>query len=521
MKRKRTPQKPVFKEYNQEQPLLLPPSLDELIPAGHIVRFINTALNGMKLDFLLRHYPGGGCSSYHPVMMLKVLIYAYTQNIYSSRQIAKALRENVQFMWISGNNRPDFRTINRFRGTVLKETIETVFSTVLELLLEKGVVRFEEYFVDGTKIEADAGRYTFVWKKGVEKNRAKLIAKIRDLLIHIDQVNDRENRNYGERDLEELCEDVEISADEIAAITEKINTELSDIGKAAMAAEIETLEQEHLPRLRKYEKQLKTCGKRNSYSKTDQDATFMRMKDDHMRNGQLKPGYNVQIGTENQFIMGYSVHQKAGDTTTLIPHLEKLESERGELPKTIIADAGYGSEENYAYLEGKNIEGYVKYNYLDQEKKRKYRTDPFRVENLDYDQTNDWYRCPAGRILRFRETRQKRTENGFAQEIRMYVCDDCRWCRYRLACHKSLSNRKIEVNPRLNAFKAQVRENLSSERGRALRARRCTEPETVFGDIKQNRKFRRFLLRGLEKVSTEWGLIAVSHNFLKLNRLMA
>ena len=248
MKRKRTPQKPVFKEYNQEQPLLLPPSLDELIPAGHIVRFINTALNGMKLDFLLRHYPGGGCSSYHPVMMLKVLIYAYTQNIYSSRQIAKALRENVQFMWISGNNRPDFRTINRFRGTVLKETIETVFSTVLELLLEKGVVRFEEYFVDGTKIEADAGRYTFVWKKGVEKNRAKLIAKIRDLLIHIDQVNDRENRNYGERDLEELCEDVEISADEIAAITEKINTELSDIGKAAMAAEIETLEQEHLPK---------------------------------------------------------------------------------------------------------------------------------------------------------------------------------------------------------------------------------------------------------------------------------
>lgn len=522
MKRKtRRPPEPVFKEYSQDQMLLLPPSLAELIPAQHVVRTINGALDRMDLTSLLCHYPGGGCSSYHPRMMLKVLIYAYTQKVYSSRMIAKALREQIPFMWIAGNNRPDFRTINRFRATVMKQTVESVFSGVVELLLEKGLVSYENYFIDGTKIEADAGRYTFVWRKSVARNKAKLQTKVRELLEHIDAVNDRENRDYGERDLEELGEGVEITAAELEAVVEKINRSVqSGDEESEDEVELKIVEEDHLPRLKRYEEQERICGERNSYSKTDHDATFMRMKDDHMRNGQLKPGYNVQIGTENQFILGYSIHQKPTDTTTLIPHLQKLKEQRGRLPGTIIADAGYGSEENYIYFEDEQIEHYVKYNYFHFEKKRVYRNDPYRVENLEYDAVDDRYRCPKGRWLYYLEDKYRMTSTGYKQNSRVYACEDCRWCRDRVLCHKSKYNRKIEINGKLNALKAKARANLESDKGKMLRSRRPIEVESVFGQTKQNRGFRRFLLRGMEKVSLEWGLVSIAHNFLKMNRCM-
>ena len=247
----------------------------------------------------------------------------------------------------------------------------------------------------------------------------------------------------------------------------------------------------------------------------------MRMKEDHMLNGQLKPGYNVQIGTENRFILGYSIHQKPTDTTTLIPHLEKVKKETGHVPSTVVADAGYGSEENYAYLEKERIDSYVKFNFFHLENKRKFRKNPFRKENLPYDSATDSFTCPAGQRLTFAHMKSRRSENGYEQTLRVYECEDCRWCRSRTACHSSRFNRRIEINPTLDMFRATAREKLTSETGRTLRARRAVEVETVFGDIKQNRRFRRFCLRGLEKVGIEWGLICTAHNFLKMNQAMA
>jgi transposase len=464
-------------------------------------------------------YSGGGCSSYHPRMMLKVLIYSYSQKIYSSRMIAKALRENIQFMWIAGSNRPDFRTINRFRSHVMNNTIEKIFTSVVELLLEKGLVSFEHYFVDGTKIESAANKYTFVWKRSTEKYRKKLQSNIRELFTHIDAVSSEENRRYGDRDLEEIGEGVEITAAEVEEVIKRINEDLNEADETPK--ELEKLKKEDLPRLKKYEEQLRVCGNRNSYSKTDHDATFMRMKEDHMRNGQLKPGYNVQIGTENQFILGYSVHQKPTDTTTLIPHLNKLKQQHNRLPNNIIGDAGYGSEENYNYLKDEKLGNYLKYNYFHVEHKRKFRNDPFRRENLPYDAEHDRYICPAGQHLIYVEKRNRHSDNGYNQETSLYECEDCRWCRSRKLCHKSKYNRKIEINNTLNAFKAQARDNLTSVKGKKLRSRRPIEVESVFGHIKQNRGFRRFLLRGMNKVTIEWGLLSIAHNFLKMNTVMA
>jgi transposase len=176
MKRKKA--SPVFKEYTMGQLILLPTNLDELIPPNHLVRVVNAFVEQMDLAPLLARYKGGGTSSYHPKMMLKVFIYAYTQKIFSSRRIAKALRESIPLMWLSGNNRPDFRTINRFRGELLKGIIEEVFLAVLSLLIDGGYVKLEDYFVDGTKVEANANRYSYVWAKSTQRYQKQLAEKV-------------------------------------------------------------------------------------------------------------------------------------------------------------------------------------------------------------------------------------------------------------------------------------------------------------------------------------------------------
>lgn len=523
MKKKRKPGLPVFKEYNQDQMWLLPPSLDELIPANHIVRTVNTAINGMDLRSILRSYKGGGTSSYHPQMLLKVLIYAYTQRIYSARMIAKALRENIHFMWLSGNNRPDFRTINRFRTTILRENIEGVFAAVIELLLEKGLVRFENYFLDGTKIEANANKYSFVWKKATATYKAKLRIKIREVLDRVEEINDRENAAYGDADLEETGEGIEVTAEELEETIRKINEGMKDLDdeeSRETEQQLRVLEKDLLPRLKKYEGYERVLGSRNSFSKTDPDATFMRMKEDHMNNGQLKAGYNIQIGTENQFILGYSLHQKTNDQQTLVPHIRKLENITGMLPVNIVADAGYGSEENYAFIDLKGMGNFVKYQYFHRDQRRMFKKEIFRVENLPYDPVNDVYTCPSGKKLRYTEDGMRMTDNGYVQKTRIYTAEDCRWCRNRVLCHHSKNNRRISINPVLNAYKKRVIENLTSEQGCLLRAKRSVDVESVFGHIKQNRGFKRFLLRGLKNVSTEWGLISIAHNLFKMNRAM-
>ena len=505
-----------FKPYTMEQPALLPPDLEELIPEDHLVRVVNRVIEGLDLDPILRKYKGGGTSSYHPRMLLKVLVYAYTQRVNSSRRIAKGLRENVNFMWISGNNRPDFRTINRFRGSVLKEGIEVVFTEVLEYLMEAGYVKLENYFLDGTKVEANANKYKWVWAKSTAKYKARLQEKVQALLKQIEQENEAEQEAYGERDLEELG-GAGIDSEELQKRIERLNERLT--GKAEdkrVAKALRTLQEEYLPRQEKYEEQERLLAGRNSYAKTDPDATFMRMKEDAMHNGQLKPGYNVQIGTENQFVLGFSIHQKTNDINCLIPHLNQVKARLGYLPRRVIADAGYGSEENYAYLEQTGTEGYVKYSLFHQQQKRSWRKQRFRFENWDYDPQRDEYLCPGQQRLTYLGSRRHTTENGYRSDRREYLCSSCAACPLKPQCTRAAGNRRIWVSRTLNRYHDQVRQRLLSEPGRRLRALRAVEVETVFGRLKQDWGFRRFTLRGQEKVRTEWGLLCIAHNIAKL-----
>ena len=213
--------KVTFKPYDMNQ-LKLPIDLAIDIPENHLVKIVNRAIERMDLTPLLKKYKGGGTSAYHPLMMLKVLVYAYTQKIYTARKIAKALRENIYFMWISGKQTPNFRTINMFRSTIMKDIIDEVFIQVMELLLDEGLVHLQDYFLDGTKIESKANKYTFVWKKVVNRNKLKLETKIRALISQIDYLNEQENSEYGDKDLEEMGEKP-ISSDKIEELAKRIN----------------------------------------------------------------------------------------------------------------------------------------------------------------------------------------------------------------------------------------------------------------------------------------------------------
>jgi transposase len=529
---KRKPSAPVFKPYVMHQMALMPQSYDEVIPTGHLVRVVNDAVEKIDIESLLKQYSGGGRPSYHPKMMLKVLVYAYAEKIYSSRRIAKALRENVYFRWLSGESQPDFRTINDFRGSRMKAVIGEVFGLVVEYLMEQGYVKLEEYFVDGTKIEADGNKHKVVWAKRKERYEKRVKEQIKELLEEIDRVNEEEEAEYGERDLEEMggngsgdegSRELKKKIDELnKRLREKLQNgekkgEQAGKRKGARQA-LKKLERDCLPRLEKYEQQTAVLAGRKSYSKTDPDATSMRMKEDRgAEKAWPKPAYNLQLGTEGQFIVGYSVHNRSSDPICLIPHLDGLK----KLPKKIVADAAYGSEENYAYLEQHGVENYLKYTtfYQDTHHYRKpeiIRKHQFRSDHFEYDPATDQFICPNKQRLTYRYTGKYKSENGYESERRHYQCNTCQDCPLKSQCTKAKGNRHIQVSFKLLDYRRQARENLTSELGQTLRAKRSVEVETVFGNIKHNQGFRRFHLRGLQKVNIEWGLVCIAHNMKKL-----
>lgn len=507
----------IFKPYEPQQAMLLPPNLEELIPESHLVRVVSKMIEEIDKRVLERQYKGGGTSAYDPQMLLKVIVYAYTQRIFSSRRIAKELRENVNYMWLSGMNRPDHRTINRFRGKVMKAVINEVFYGVVEQLMEQGYIDLDSYFVDGTKIEANANRYKFVWRKSTEKNKAKLQEKVKQLLEEIDEIEAAEVEKYGEADLEEVGEGKEIDTEKLREAARKINERLKQKpeDKELQKAK-KKLENDYIPRMEKYEWYEEVFEERNNFCKTDKDATFMRMKEDHMRNGQLKPGYNVQMGTQKQFILSYSLHRRAGDTSCLKGHLEKFKTWLGTHPKSLVADAGYGSEENYSYLEEKQIIAYVKDTRFHYEQKRNYKKKhPYRAENFLYHPEVDEYECPQKKRLRYTYTKPYRSENGYVSERRIYECEDCSQCPVKAECTRAKNNRQIQIGLEWERLKQQARDNLLSPQGLAMRSQRPIEVEAVFGRLKQDWGFRRFLLRGIENVTTEWGILCIAHNIAK------
>ena len=487
----------------EKSQVILPLDLGICIPEGDFVFKVVEICERLDYTELWATYVRAW-RKVNPVTMFEILIFAYMNGIFSSREIEQACKTDIRFMWLlNGEPAPSDSTITRFMRGHLAEVIEDLHYQFIEILYEMEEIKFKNLFVDGTKIEAYANKYTFVWKKAIEKNFSKLNEKIEKVLPIVAE-------RYGF--IEYIS--IEECYEQLLRQAQWINfafVQGKGKHKTQLQRDIELLES-FLNKRAEYYSNLGKFGNRNSFSKTDVDATFMHMKEDYMRNGQLKPGYNVQIGVESEYIVGIGIFSNRNDVKTLIPFLNRIKNHAKRLFERVIADAGYESSENYLYLEENGQECFIKPTNYEISKKKTYKTDPYAVENMDYDSKIDEYICPDGRRLKFVKEVSKTTENGYVVSTRYYSNDKCGRCPHRGKCHKSKNGyRTIRVNQVLNEYRPKVLEALTSDEGVLLRMNRSIQVEGVFGVLKEDYGFRRFLTRGKRNVETQFFLLAFAN----------
>ena len=478
---------------------------ENIIPADDSVRLLDQIVEEMDLTPLMRAYSEHGRKpATTPSTMLKVLLYANMEKIYSSRNIASACMRDINFIWLlNGASAPNHHEIARFRSKRLPECAEELFFQLVNRLKETGEIKFEHLFVDGTKIEANANKYSFVWKKSTTKyeirNKAKLETAVTEL-----------SARYAI-----MCREAEPMLDELLSRVTEPFVYGRGHRKTELQRDIERLQQ-LVGKKEKYEAYQDTFRGRNSFSKTDPDATFMHMKEDHMRNAQLKPGYNVQFGVEGEYITGVSVSSERSDQLTLIPFMENLRNNGIEYAD-VTADAGYESEENYTYFEGIDTECYIKPQNYERSKTKKFKSNMALRENMAYDAERDEYTCQAGKKLEVTYVGRQKTKSGYEREVTTYECECCEGCRYKKNCTRAKGNRKLQVSKKFIAQRAASLERITSSEGIVLRMNRSIQSEGAFGTVKQNYSFRQFLLRGSMKVSAEVLLLAMAYDINKLH----
>lgn len=499
--------------------LKLPLELDVLIPEDDSVRLLLDITQRMDLSELIQSYSHIEKSKASPRQLFAIVLYAFMNGIFSFRGMEKACRRDINFLFLlQGKPAPDHTTFHRFCTRHMRPVMDNLFSQLCQILADEGELSLENLFIDGTKIEANANKYTFVWKKSILKYRTKMMDKISLLFARADK-NFNIQISYKERIQMRHMKQLRRK---LKAIQKAEGIQFSH-GRGSRKKPLQKILEEldgYIRRLKEYTKSLYICGRRNSYSKTDHDATFMRMKEDAMKNGQLKAGYNIQYGVDAEYIVGVTVGPETTDTTTLIPFLKKMEEQFSMHYKNITADAGYESEENYSHLEENQYESYIKPSNYEQSKKRKYKKDIGRRENMDYDEERDEYTCANERKIRSVGTRIRKSRTGYRAEITRYKCENCAGCQLKSQCiHGNHSKKPLEERTKCfevaKRFQQQRRENrkrIESRQGKELRMNRSIQAEGAFAEIKENMGFRRFLGRGTENVFMASTLLAMAYN---------
>ena len=452
--------------------------------------------------------------------LLKVILFAFMENgISSLRDIEKLCRNDIRFLYLlDGMKAPSFATFGNFIRDELTTSVEEIFKDINHYIFNKENVDLEHAYIDGTKLEANANRYTWVWKKSCVKNRGKVFEKVTTLIETMNtevlgylglrfETREEYAIDYLESLLEQYCQITGLD----------IHTFSSGKGhrKSIHQRHYQELE-EYISRLKAYAEHIEICGDaRNSYAKTDHDATFMRIKKDYMGNDQLLPAYNVQAVICDEYIAVMDAKPYASDQECFVPLMEKFKEAYGHYPKYPVADAGYGSYNNYLYCEEHGMEKYMKFTMFEKETKDvKYRNNPYRAVNFRRDKEGTLI-CPNDKKFIFKYNRHVRgNKYGRCEEV--YECENCEGCPYKADCCKSASkNRSINLNRELTAFHEEVISNLSSIHGALLCMNRSIQSEGTFGIIKWDRSYKRLLRRGKENVLLELTLISCGYNLYK------
>ena len=495
-----------------------------MIPSDDPVRLLSAFVEGMDLSELYKTYDRVRKNQASPRQMFKIMVYAAMNGIFSSRDIETACRRDINFMYLlEGKPVPDHATIARFISLHLSVCSKDILSEVTSELLSLGEISGKTVFIDGTKIEANANKYTFVWKKAVTKYQARLFEKITALVAECEEM-------FG---FKVVYKD-QISIHTLKRLRKKLYAIKHAEGisfvyrkgcrKTPLQKSVETLES-YIRKLKEYTKKLHICGDRNSYSKTDPDATFMRLKEDAMLNGQLKPAYNLQHAVDAQYITWLDISSRPGDVTTLVPLLKDMEEHLSFKYTEIVADAGYESEEAYVFLEKNGQEAYIKPQNYEISKTRKYRQDISRRENMTYLEDEDCYICSNGKKLTFLKERKKRNRNGYVSTETIYECESCKGCPNKEQCIHGNNcytpmeerNKRVWVSKVMKEKRQEDLERITTEYGTKLRVNRSIQAEGSFAVLKEDMGFRQYLYRGKENVLAQSVLAAIAHNSNKLH----
>lgn len=488
--------------------------VDTYIPEHSKVRLVCNIVEEMNLDSILSTYSILGRKPVvDPSTMLKILFFCYSEGIRSSRKIRDFcifdLRAHYLLQYCKS---PSYSTVNRFRQG-LEDFAPDLLNQFVEILYDEGHVNLENLYIDGTKIESLAGRYTFVWRKSVLGYQKKLHERV------IKELNLPEDSS-----LDYVAKHVEREFNRIRNYcSSKSIAFVYGIGhhKSQEQKDYEYFKDIH-DKLKKYNEHLMILGERNSYSKTDHDATFMRMKDDHMRNGQLKPGYNIQFASSGAFIVGVMGSHKANDLHTLKPFLEQLLPRFGNRVQRIVADAGYESIENYAFLKIKGLKSFIKPVNYETSKRKKSKSDIGKRENMLYLEKDDAYECKNGKKLTRDKERIRKYDSGYEDMIRVYSFDECVGCQHNSACIKSKkeeggTKKTLQFSPAFEEYRSQSHQNITSDVGITQRLNRSIQAEGMFSKLKGGLRYDRFSRRGMKSVVSDLILMAIGINLNKLH----
>lgn len=519
----------MYKNYNTKQ-MTLSLNLDVYLEENDIAFAIDELIESIPDNIFSSFEHKMGASSYHPKMMMKLILCGYTQSIFSGRKIEAMSKDSIRAMWLTQNQFPNFRTINRFRVNPLVQPIlQECFVQFRTQLVSQQLIDEEAIFIDGTKLEANANKYTFVWKKSTQRYEEALRQKSKAYYQQLvkEQIIPSicsEDEDLGNEQLNQIINKLE---EKVTDLSEKIenssNTQVRKEFRSERKEPKKALKvfSDFINRKNKYKIQHEIFRNRNSYSKTDHDATFMRMKDDHMMNGQLKPGYNVQIATNHQYVLAYEIFSNPTDFKTMIPFLNTIKKSYFDLPTYIVADAGYGSEENYqAILDEFERIPLITYTMYQKEQTKKYKQNPFIPDNWVYNELEDTYNCPNNQKVIFKNYSTRTDKYGFQRQLKIYECESCLDCPVRSLCTraKSNKNRVIQKNGNWEYFKAHARVLLQDNVTGEIYRQRKIDVEPAFGNLKANLAFNRLSVRGKNKVSQELGFAFMALNLRKLRK---
>ena len=499
-------------------PLFLSDCLDLLDP----VLTFDRLMGGIDLNKYLTDIPEytTGRLRYNPVNMLKTVLFGFMTSGYCSlRELEDNCKVNIRFMYLMDHQTPSYRTFGYFINEILQDKIENIFNDINHAIFNEEHVDLQHLYIDGSKFEANANKYTWVWKKATEKFRYKLYEKI---TAEIEEIN-AEIAWSGVQ----ITTNPEYVPDYLNEIVEQLVL-LWELDKSTFvygSGKRKSKEQRHYEhlttfcqKLQEYMQKIEICGpNRNSYSKTDNSATFMRIKTDYMGNDQLLPAYNVQIGVADEYIAVVDVNHYRSDMDCFVPLMEHFKQTYGFYPKYPVADAGYGSYNNYIFCEQNGIEKYMKFPMFKKETKdRKYHEDPFRAVNFRIDEQGVM-RCPNDKAFHFLYRKNVRG-NQYGRKEELYECEDCSGCPYAEKCKKTDKNRTVRINQELTSMHQEVIENLESIHGALLRMNRSIQAEGTFGIMKNDRWYKRIVRRGIHSVKLEVLLVAIGHNLYKYQK---